>query len=211
MFAGHYAPALALRARFRDVPLWRLFVAAQAVDVAFWVLVGLGAERVEIRSSAPGPLSLALPFMPWTHSLAATVAWGLATFAVAAGVGRRREGAVLAVAVMSHWLGDLLVHEGDLPLLTGQGVRVGFGLWQPPLLGWGIEAGLVAMTTALLLRGGASRRVLTLGGALIAAQTLLAFVMPMPPSTMLLGAMTEASYAGFAALAWWTEAGRRAA
>ena len=45
MFAGHYAPAFALRARFPDVPLWGLFVAVQTVDVLLFTLVPLGLAR----------------------------------------------------------------------------------------------------------------------------------------------------------------------
>ena len=41
MLAGHYGPALAMKARFPRVPLWSLFVAVQAVDIAFFIFAML--------------------------------------------------------------------------------------------------------------------------------------------------------------------------
>jgi hypothetical protein len=45
----------------------------------------------------------------------------------------RRSGLVLALVSFSHWLLDLIVHRGNLPILPGDlrhFPRLGFGLWQ---------------------------------------------------------------------------------
>lgn len=193
MFAGHYAPALALHRRFPDVPLWQLFVAVQGVDVLFWGLAATGVERMHVDPAAAGNLGLILEYMPWSHSLAAAAGWA----AVTAVATRSRAGLVLAVGVASHWFCDLPVHLGDLPLAAGDGVRVGFGLWSQPVVAWALEVGLVGLAAI-----GASRPVLALAALLIVVQTLQAFVVPLPGTVGALALTCEASYLGFAVLAW---------
>ena len=128
MFVGHYAPALALRARYPEAPLWALFLAVQAVDVAFFVLVPLGVEHMALDPSQPGFLALRLTYLPWSHSLALTLAYGVLVALAFRARGHARLGVALALAVCSHWVCDLLVHTPDLPLAPGA-PSVGFGLW----------------------------------------------------------------------------------
>lgn len=84
MFTGHYAPAFALKIRYPRAPLWQLFLATQAIDLLFFLLVPLGVERLRLDHSRPSLLALQLEGMPWSHSLAMTavygglvVAWGI--------------------------------------------------------------------------------------------------------------------------------------
>jgi hypothetical protein len=127
MFVGHYAPALALRARYREAPLWALFLGVQAVDLLFFVLVPLGAEQMELDPSRRGFLALRLLYMPWSHSLALTLVYGAVIALVLRARGHARLGVALGLAVCSHWLCDLLVHTPDLPLAPGA-PSVGLGL-----------------------------------------------------------------------------------
>jgi hypothetical protein len=41
-----------------------------------------------------------------------------------------RSACVCALAVISHWVLDLIVHHPDLPLTPGSSGRFGFGLWR---------------------------------------------------------------------------------
>lgn len=194
MFTGHYAPAFVLHRRFPDVPLWQLFLGAQAVDVLFWGLVAAGVERMHVDPTAEGSLGLVLEFMPYSHSLVAAGGWGLATAVALRG---ERRGIVLAVAVASHWLCDLPMHLGDLPLAAGDGARVGLGLWTWPWAAWALECGLVGLSVL-----GADRRLMGLAAGLIALQTLQSFVVPLPPDTLNLALTSEVSYLLLAAAAW---------
>jgi membrane-bound metal-dependent hydrolase YbcI (DUF457 family) len=66
----------------------------------------------------PGALVIAAVF-----GLIAAIPWG------------RRCGIVLAAVVFSHWLLDLIVHRGDMPILPGNLgdlPLLGFGLWRFP-------------------------------------------------------------------------------
>ena len=193
MFTGHYAPAFALNRRFPEVALWKLFLGVQAVDILFWGLAVAGVERMHIDPTQKGPLVLVLEFMPFSHSLVAALGWA----ALCALALRSREGLVLAVAVASHWLCDLPMHLGDLPIASGDGLRVGFDLWSHPVAAWAFECGLVILSVL-----GAQKRLWKLAGILVAVQTLQSFLVPLPTSLPQVAAMSEASYLGFALLAW---------
>ena len=59
----------------------------------------------------------------------------------------RRNGLVIGAVVFSHWLIDVVVHRGDMPVLpppwAGALPRLGLGLWSIPWLVAAIELGLV--------------------------------------------------------------------
>lgn len=130
MFIGHFGVGLGLKRAAPAVSLGTLFLAAQFVDLLWPTLLLLGVERVEIVSDATGLTPLHFVHYPITHSLLAVLGWG-ALFALAYGaIKRSRIGAIVcAVAVISHWDLDFLVHRPDLPLYPGGGPLLGLGLW----------------------------------------------------------------------------------
>jgi membrane-bound metal-dependent hydrolase YbcI (DUF457 family) len=132
MFVGHYAAAFGARAFKPALPLWLLFVAVQFVDYLWAVLVLIGVERVRIVPGFLAASPLDLYFMPYSHSLLAALFWAIA-FGLAVTAWRKgRDGQggalILAAAVFSHWIADLIVHTQDLPLGFGNH-KVGLGLW----------------------------------------------------------------------------------
>ena len=106
MFVGHYAGAFLARAYDKRLPLGAAFVAAQLVDLGWDALILAGVERARIVPGLPSnPLDLY--FMPYTHSLAATVVWAAAAFGVVKGArlfgGSTKVALATAAAVASHW------------------------------------------------------------------------------------------------------------
>lgn len=149
MFIGHYAPAIALAARRDAPPAWSLFVAAQFVDYLFFIAVFPGWERAAHDLTAPAALPFALE-APFTHSLLGTAVLGLlfgGVVAAFAPAGRRAPWFwISALAVLSHWFTDWLVHRPDLPLVPGS-EPLGLGLWYHPLIAWPLEVGILAAAT----------------------------------------------------------------
>src|SRR6202795_2612770 len=82
MLVGHYGPSFAIKAIRPAIPLWLLFIAVQLVDVAWAVLVLLGMEKVRIFPGVTASNPLDLYYMPYTHSLAASVPWSVAAIVV---------------------------------------------------------------------------------------------------------------------------------
>jgi hypothetical protein len=59
---------------------------------------------------------------------------------------------VCGLAVVSHWLLDLVVHRPDLPLAPGLPVFVGLGLWNSLPVTLVLELGVFAVGVALYVR-----------------------------------------------------------
>lgn len=129
MFIGHFGVGLGLKRAAPTVSLGTLFLGAQFIDLLWPTLLLLGVERASIDPGRPGP-PLEFSYYPFSHSLAMVALW-----AGILGAGyyllRRtaRGAAVCAIAVLSHWILDLMVHHPDLPLHPGSDSRYGFGLW----------------------------------------------------------------------------------
>jgi membrane-bound metal-dependent hydrolase YbcI (DUF457 family) len=145
MFAGHYAAAIAAKAIEPRAPMWTLIAGAQLVDIGWGVLIIAGIEHGSIDPTLPGS-ALVLEHMPWTHSLPAAITWSVLALVAARWLMRLPMRAAIAIAavVFSHWLTDLLVHRPDLELYPS-GPKVGFALWNFPVLEQAVEIGLIAI------------------------------------------------------------------
>ncbi len=155
MFIGHYAPALAARALPQGPALATGFIAVQLIDVGFFSLSWLGIEKWRPNLAIEGFTPVDLYFMPYTHSLLGTSAWGLAAafaHALFTPAGKRLMGSLIIFAlVLSHWVLDLLVHRHDLGLMGDAEPKLGFGLWDWPLIEAPLELGLLAAGLAVYI------------------------------------------------------------
>jgi membrane-bound metal-dependent hydrolase YbcI (DUF457 family) len=212
MFVGHYAPALAAKAVAPRVPLWVLAFAVQFMDVVWAILVLLGIEKLRIEPGFLAASDLDLFYMPYTHSLPGS----LILSAILGGVYflfRKADGAgaafVVALAVFSHWIADLIVHAPDLPL-WGNEFKVGFGLWAYREIALALEIGLLFAGTAWWMS--VSKPKGTLGpiaiwlmfAVLTALQLAQVFVIK-PDSPPAMASSALATYFGFTLLAWLLE------
>jgi len=59
---------------------------------------------------------------------------------------------VVALAVFSHWLLDLIVHTPDLPLWSDASLKLGFGLWNSAIGTYALEAVLLLSALWLYMR-----------------------------------------------------------
>lgn len=156
MIAGHFGLAAAVKARAPGVPLWALMLASQWLDVVFVPLYLSGLERLEpLAPASPGAYGGSIIHADYTHSLVGAVLLSLAFGAVAAVRLGRGRATVLALVVMSHWVLDLAVHRGDMPILPGAAghfPRLGFGLWRSPVASAAVELGIVLVGAAMYWR-----------------------------------------------------------
>ena len=153
MFVGHYCAAFVAKRIEPRVPLWAFLLAVQLVDVFWGLFILQGIERASLDPGLPGN-PLVLYFMPYTHSLPATMLWSatagvLGVLLWARGEHRLKLGLTLAATVASHWLLDLLVHRPDLGL-WGDAHKVGLALWDLPMAAYALEMLLVAGSVSLL-------------------------------------------------------------
>lgn len=154
MFLGHFGAGFAAKAIAPRVSLGWLFAAAQFIDLLWPTLLLAGAERVRIAPGATAVTPLVFEHYPWSHSLAAVLAWAALAGALYFAVKRDRRGAtVLAALVASHWLLDAIVHAPDLPLYPGSATLAGMGAWSSVALTLAIELPLFAAGAWLYARG----------------------------------------------------------
>ncbi len=218
MMIGHYSSGLLAKAIDPRLPVWVLFVAAQLVDIGWAILIAIGVERVNLVEGFTPSNPLDLEYMPYTHSLTATVGWGALAF-VAWLAAKRRFGwsgsaVLVAAVVVSHWFLDLLVHIPDLPLYGNQ-AKQGFGLWNQPLLSLALEAALFAGALALYYRRtrpnvGANRWGMVMFGAVLFAIQVGTLYGSVPLSTVVLSVTGLASFAAVAAAGEWLDRKRHA-
>jgi hypothetical protein len=212
MFVGHYGPSFAGKAFDKDnrVPLWLLFIAVQFIDVLWGIFVLLGVEKVRIVPSLPSS-RLDLYYMPYTHSLVGALGWSLLAFFLCQLVPRlrgARSGWIVAAAVFSHWILDLIVHRPDLPLYDSV-FKMGLGLWNYPVPAFIVEMLVLFGGAALYARNAARKGKLWGFVAVLALLQLVGtFAFPAPPSDRNEAVMALFFYVLLALIAAWVERGQ---
>jgi len=220
MFVGHYAVSLALKSANKKASLGMLFLAVQFVDILFFPLVLLGIERMNIIENYTPSTHFELVFMPYTHSLLAAFLWAGAvyfTFRFMPSKQAVRKSSValaMAVAVVSHWFLDLIVHTPDLPLAGDSTLKLGFGLWNNDVATYGLEALLLFGGLWFYLRSTKGETVVGRYGMIGFCSVLLlinAFNIfgPLTDDNIAIGAITAlVFYFLFAGIAYWLDGKR---
>lgn len=210
MFLGHYGAALALKRAEPKLSLGTLFLAAQLPDLLWGAFLLTGWEEVRIDPGYTTVTPLQFMHYPITHSLVGTLAWALVAGALYYSWPTRdtsrhwQAAALVAVAVLTHFPLDVLVHVPDLTLAGDDTAHFGLGLWRSVSATLAAELLVFAGGLAVYLAFRSRRHpvrparltalVVVLGGIYLA--NLLG---PPPPSV---GAIAAADIVGLLALAF---------
>jgi hypothetical protein len=152
MFIGHYSAAFIAATHPKAPPLAALFVGAQLVDFGFFSLALAGVEAMRITPGFTVMNPMDLYHMPYTHSLLGGALWAIGFTLLLRIILTSWTPAIIGGAVvLSHWFIDLLVHSADLTL-WGSPPKLGFGLWNHPLIEMPLEIALTFGTMWLFLR-----------------------------------------------------------
>lgn len=183
MFIGHYAPAFIAATLPKAPRLGTLFIAAQLVDLAFFVFVLMGVEEMRITPGITAMNAMDLYSMPYTHSLLGSLVFGGGMAAIIWFSLKRRAdttqalttGVIAGAVVVSHWFLDLLVHAPDLTW-AGSPPKLGLGLWNYPLIEMPLELGITGAALGYYLsrtkatNGAGMKSVLWLSGVMLLIQ-----------------------------------------
>jgi hypothetical protein len=212
MFVGHYSASFLGKAKEGRVPLWLLFLAVQFVDILWAVFVLLGIEKVRIVPGFTAGSPLDLYYMPYTHSLLGAISWSLLAAMLCQTAKRLRglrTGTVIAAAVFSHWILDLVVHRPDLSLY-GNHFKMGLGLWNYLWPSFLLELLVLWLGAWIYLRAVPDKtRLLGFVVLLSVIQYVGTFYFPPPPSDRAEATMALLLYFLFASLAGWADARNR--
>jgi hypothetical protein len=216
MFVGHYAASLALKSFEKRASLGVLFLAVQFVDILFFPLVLLGIERMNVVENFTDSTHFELVYMPFTHSLVGSLVWAALAYALFRWVIVRQNSVavVVALAVFSHWVLDLLTHTPDLPIWSDTSTKLGLGLWNSAIATYVVEALLLLGGLWLYLR--ATRATSAVGKyGMVAFVALLLLINvfnlfgPAPQDGQIALAISAlTAYFVFAAIAFWLDTKR---
>ena len=193
-----------------------LFLAVQFVDILFFPLVLLGVERLTIVENFTQSTHFELEFMPYTHGLLGALVWAIAAYIIFVklpekeNTSRKRVALVIATAVFSHWVLDLIVHTPDLPLLGDNSPKLGLGLWNNAMFTFALETALLLAGLWLYLRGTMAKSVIGKYGMVAFSIILIAVNIynifgPPPENQNMLAAMSMFSYFAFGGIAFWLD------
>ena len=158
MFVGHFGVGFAAKRLAPSAGLGTLFLAAQFVDLLWPTLLLVGWERVEISPGITAVTPLDFVHYPISHSLAAVAVWGLVIgLGYYAITDRKRDGLVVGLLVVSHWVLDAIVHRPDLPLTPFSPERIGLGLWNSLPATLAVEIPVFVLGCWLYARGTRAR------------------------------------------------------
>jgi hypothetical protein len=189
MFIGHFGLAFGAKQAAPAVSLGSLFLAGQFADLLWPTLLLLGIERVEVEPGVTAMTPLNFVSYPYSHSLLALSAWGLAAGIVYAVVRRARGLAALTLValVVSHWVLDVVTHRPDMPLTLNGPARLGLGLWFSIPATLAVEFVLFGAGLAVYVRATSARdRIGSIGLWTLVAFLLIIYLAaafgPPPPS-----------------------------
>lgn len=146
MIAGHFGFAAIVKSRVTQAPLWSLMLATVWLDIVFVPLYLAHIETLVAVQGSGSAYGGNIIHADYTHSVVGAILLSGLLGAIAGRFWGRRVGLVVGLVSFSHWLLDLVVHRGDMPLLPdaiANSPRLGFGLWRFPAVTMVAELSLV--------------------------------------------------------------------
>jgi hypothetical protein len=216
MFLGHYGVAFALKRAEPKLSLGTLFLAVQLADLLWGIFLLLGWERVRIDPGFTAVTPLQFLEYPISHSLVGMTMWALIGAAIYYSWPTRdtsrhwQAAALVGVAILSHFLLDVVVHAPDLPVWGQDSRKLGLGLWNNPTATLLLELATLAAGVAVYI-GFRSRRHPVRPGRLaslllvLVAVYLVSLFGPPPPSVTAIAVADIIGLLLLAAFAAWTD------
>jgi hypothetical protein len=213
MFAGHVGAALAIGRTERRVNIGVFVAAALLLDLLLWLFVLLGWESVTIPDNFVATHQAEFVF-PYSHGLVAGLVWS-ALAAAAMWIScarltsaRTRAAMLVAAAVSSHWLLDVLVHRPEMLLAGSESQAVGLGLWNSMPVALLVETAVVMVGVALFVVGsqlprGRSAAIVLLSLIILGFTVAGMTVAPPPPSPLAMAGSSLVTLVAVCALFAW--------
>jgi hypothetical protein len=135
MFIGHFGVAFGAKKITPALSLGLFFIAVQFLDLLWPILILLHIEHAAIVPGITKMSPIDFTDYPISHSLLMSVIWGILFGSIFWLVKKDfRSALILGLCVVSHWVLDIVVHRPDLPLYPGNSQKLGFGLWNYPVI-----------------------------------------------------------------------------
>ena len=196
-------------------------MAVQLPDILWAVLFLVGVEKARIiPAHETAVMAVDLYYIPYSHSLLASLLWAGVIYALvrllptrAAGFLRKGTVAiVMALAVFSHFVLDVIV-ESNLPLYD-DAAKIGLGLANYPIASYIVEGLILVGGLILYLRATTPKNLTGRYGMIVFVVVMLAFNLAMfgpPPTNLHFVALSSlGTFAAMAGVAFWLDRQRTA-
>ena len=219
MFIRHSGVSLAAKRLDGRLSLGWLFLAVQLPDILWAVLFLLGVEKARIIPAQTAVRAVDLYYIPYSHSLVASLLWAGAIYAIfrllptrAAGLRKGTVAIAMALAVFSHFVLDVIA-ESNLPLYD-DAAKVGFGLVNNPIAAYIVEGLILVGGLILYLKSTTPKNLTGKYGMVVFVVLMLGFNLAMfgsPPTNLHFVALSSlGSFAVMTGVAFWLDRQRMA-
>ena len=219
MFIGHYGIGLALKKVEPRLSLGWLIFGAIMLDILFGIFLLAGVEHAKIVPGATVVSPFEFYDYPLSHSALGALIWAAAGFLAywlwptGDRTQRRRPAFVLAAAIFSHFILDVISHTPDMTLFGNNSPGLGLSLWNSLAGTMIIELGLLFIGIVLYMS--ATHSVSSSGKyglALLVLMLIVFFIAnifgPPPPDMISVAVTMTIGQLALVALAFWVDKNR---
>lgn len=221
MFIGHYAVGFALKKVEPRLSLGLLIFGAVMLDILFGIFLLLNLEHARI---VPGTTAVS-PFefydYPISHSAVGATAWTaigfLAYWLWSSGnrASRKIPAFIFAIAILSHYILDVISHTPDMPLIGNNSTMLGLSLWNSITATMVVEMGLLFLGVVMYQQPTMASSLTWKYGLVLMVFILLALYIlglfgPSPSDMRTVAIMITLGQLAFVALAFWVDKNRTA-
>ncbi|CAF3660305.1 unnamed protein product [Adineta steineri] len=155
MLVGHIACGFLVHyfTQPRNKPSWCSILGSTISDILAGIFILFGIEYVRGNPRFT-PLGLDLVYIDITHSFLTTLIWAIIWSSFCHIVVKKKANIRMSsfLAVLSHWIADILVHKPDMPLYPNANTKYGLALWQSiPVQTWLGELMLILIVVGLMV------------------------------------------------------------
>jgi hypothetical protein len=219
MFIGHFGIGFALKKVEPGLSLGLLIFGAILLDILFGLFLLAGLEHAKIVPGATVVSPFEFYDYPLSHSAVGAVIWATAGFLAywlwpkGDRAQRKRPAFVLAAAIFSHFILDVISHTPDMTLFGNNLPGLGLSLWNSLAGTMIVELGLLLIGIVLYMS--ATHSVSSSGKyglALLVLMLIVFFIAnifgPPPPDMISVAVTMTAGQLALVAIAYWVDRNR---
>ena len=219
MFIGHYGIGFALKKVEPRLSLGLLIFGAILLDILFGLFLLTGIENANIVPGATVVSPFEFYDYPFSHSAVGAIIWattGFLAYWLWPGrdrVQRKQPAFILAIAIFSHFILDVISHTPDMTIYVPNSPTLGFSLWNSLAGTMIVEPGLLFIGFALYRSATFSVSSSGKYGLTLMVLILMVFFIgnifgPPPPDMISVAVTMTIGQLALVALAFWVDRNR---
>jgi len=142
---AHIGVGFAAKKIAPDIPVIYLIIAAELIEIVFFVFVVAGVENMPLADKAP--------FSPYSHSVIMGINWSVVAGLIMLLISKNKKASILiGLLVLSHPILDIIASpklafyptDTKMPIFFNDSLSIGLGLWKYKTIAYLGEFGILA-------------------------------------------------------------------